>query len=145
MARDRFIDEEAFELTEQQKALATNVRGQMNDWIDESVNRLTRNMSEVITETGEKLSEQVTQVAEEFEAAGKKMDELLKTIDALASDLEAGDGATIADAVTKTRDQVMAVRAELMKREDRWQNLGKGIVNTGLKAASTIVKIPFLS
>jgi len=141
----RFIPEEAIELSPEAKMLVADVRGQMNDWIDESVNCLTKDMSEVIKETGEKLSEQVEQVAGEFEAAGKKMDELLKTIEALASDLEAGDGATIAEAVTKTRDQIMTVRAELKKREDRWQNLGKGIVNKGLKAASTIVKIPFLS
>ena len=44
-----------------------------------------------------------------------------------------------------TRDQMLAVKTELEAREARWTAVGKGIVNTGLKAVSSIVNIPFLS
>jgi len=137
--------EEALNLSPEDRAMFADVRGEMEQWIEKSVNRLQKEMGEEITKVADSLNAQVDEVAEEFKAARERMDKILDSIEALGENLAAGDGETITSAIKVTRNQIGALRAELEAREARWKGLGKGIVNTGLEAVSSIVKIPFLS
>jgi len=137
--------DEAIELSLEARELMADVRSEMDRWIDEKVNVLQQEMGEEIKSVTENLNVKIDEVADKFKAAREKMDNVLESIERLSANLDAGDGETITSAIQKTQGLIVAVRAELEAREAKWKGIGKDIVNTGLKAASSILKIPFLS
>jgi len=137
--------DEAIELSPEASALVADVRSEMERWIDHSVSRLQEEIGEEISQVTKDLSAHVDDVAEEFKAAREKVDKILDNIENLSNSLESGDGQTIAAAIKETMNTVVGVRAELKAREEKWKGFGKGIINTGLNAVSSILKVPFVS
>ena len=67
-----YIPEEAIELSPEAKNLVTDVRSQMEAWIDENVDRLTREMGEEISRVANDLNAQVEEVRGSSRRRGKK-------------------------------------------------------------------------
>lgn len=134
MALRRFVPDVG-ELSAESRELVSNVRAQMDQWIDEKVDGLRTEIFAEVDRAGEELEARVVEIGGELREAREEMEGLIRAVDTLSADIQARDGETLEEAVEKTRLLMASVRAELSAREKRWKTLGETVVKAAAKAA----------
>lgn len=142
MAVNRFLADEELDIPEETKQVLDGARARMDRWIDDSVDKLVKDMGEVISQAAGELRAEVDKVAEELADSRQRIEALAAKLGQADLQTGAGDGITLDEALRETRQQVELVRAELAAREQRWRGMGETIVNTGVSAAGRILGVP---
>ena len=120
-------------LSEDGQAIVREAQDQLASWIDENIDRLESEWrSEFEALKGEAAAE-LASVQDEMGRAKESMQQLLTQLSILQEDWRTGDGATVEQAVSATREAIEGVVLTLEERERRLKGLLRQAVSATRK------------
>jgi len=124
-------------LSKDGQAIVREAQDQLASWIDENIDRLESEWRSEFEALKREAAAELASVQDEMGRAKESMLQVLTQLSILQEDWRTGDGATVEQAVTATREAIEGVVSTLEERERRLKGLLREAVSAGLKGVGS--------
>jgi len=118
-------------MSEAGRAVVEEAQNQLDTWIDENLDRLESEWMESFEKERKAISEEILAIEREIQEARSVMAEALSRLSELEEDWKLGDGASLEQAMSSTREAIHRLQLALDERERRLRALVSSLLRAG--------------
>ena len=118
-------------MSEAGRAVVEEAQNQLDTWIDENLDRLESEWTESFEKERKAISEEILAIEREIQEARSVMAEALSRLSELEEDWKLGDGASLEQAMSSTREAIHRLQLALDERERRLRALVSSLLRAG--------------